>query len=151
MTDNFVRKSQKGQWPKGVSGNPSGRPRGSCNKATLAMEGLLEEGAEQLINKAMAMALGGDTAAMRLCLERILPVRRDRLVHLELPPIRTAMEISQAISTIFTAIGKGEITPDEGEMMSNILATQTDIVVIEEIESRLAKVERIVTPEQATK
>ena len=56
----------------------SGRPRGSRNKATLAMEALLQEGADQLINKAMAMALEGDTAAMRLCLARILPNRENR-------------------------------------------------------------------------
>jgi hypothetical protein len=54
------------------------------------MEALLEEGAAQLIHKAMTMALAGDTAALRLCLERILPARRDRVVHLELPPIGSA-------------------------------------------------------------
>ena len=72
MSDNSKAKSsQKGQWSKGVSGNPTGRPRGSRNRSTLAMEALLEDGAEQLINKAMKMALAGDTAALRICLERI--------------------------------------------------------------------------------
>ena len=120
MNANSTPRLQKGQWSKGVSGNPAGRRRGSRNKGTLAMEALLEEGAEQLINKAMTMALAGDTSAMRLCLERILPARRDRLVHLDLPPIATAKEISGAMSTIFKAIGEGEITPGEGEMMANL-------------------------------
>ena len=111
------------------------------------MEALLEEGAEQLINKAMTMALDGDTAAMRLCLERILPVRRDRLVHLDLPPIGSAKEISGAMSTILKAIGEGQITPGEGEMIANILATQTNVFVAEELESRLEKVESLVAPE----
>jgi hypothetical protein len=113
MNDHSKPKSQKGQWPNGVSGNPAGRPRGSRNKATLALEALLEEGAEPLISKAMTMALAGDTAAMRLCLERILPARRDRLIHLDLPPIGNAKEISGALSTILTAIGEGQITPGE--------------------------------------
>ena len=116
--------------------------------ATLAMESLLEEGAEKLINKAMTMALKGDTAALRLCLERILPVRRDRLVHVDLPPIGTAKEISGALSTIFKAIGEGQITPSEGEMMAHILATQTNVLLAEELESRLEKVESLVTPDQ---
>jgi hypothetical protein len=94
------------------------------------------------------MALAGDTAAMRLCLERILPARRDRLLHLDLPPIGTAQEISRAMSAIFTAIGEGQITPGEGEMMANILATQTNVFVAEEFESRLEKVERLATPEK---
>src|SRR6516162_8157265 len=107
MTNDNSKSQQPGRWAKGVSGNPSGRPRGSRNKAALAMEALLEEGAEQLINKAMSMALAGDTAAMRLCLERILPVRKDRSVHLDLPPIGSAKEISGAMSTILKAIGEG--------------------------------------------
>ena len=81
MSDNLKLKSQKGQSAKGVSGNPAGRPRGSRNKANVAIEALLEDGAERLISKAMEMALAGDTAPMRLCLERILWVRRDRMVH----------------------------------------------------------------------
>ena len=148
MNNNSKPKSQKGQWPKGVSGNPGGRRRGSRNMATLAMESLLEEGAEKLINKAMTMALKGDTAALRLCLERILPVRRDRLVHVDLPPIGTAKEISGALSTIFTAIGEGQITPSEGEMMANILATQSNVLLAEELESRLERVESLVTPDE---
>jgi hypothetical protein len=103
----------------------------------LALEALLEEGAEPLINKAMAMALSGDTAALRLCRERILPVRRDRLVRLDLPTIGTAKDISIAMSTIFTAIGQGQITPREGQMMANILGTQTNVFIAEELESRL--------------
>ena len=132
-----------------VLNKPAGRPRGTRNQATLAMEALLEEGAEQLISKAMTMALSGDTAALRLCLERILPVRKDRSVHVELPPIGTAKEISGAISKIFTAIGDGQITPSEGEMMANIIATQTNVLVAEELESRLERVESlVVTPDE---
>jgi hypothetical protein len=148
MDNNCKPKSQKGQWQKGVSGNPTGRPRGSRNTATLAMEALLEEGAEQLINKAMTMALEGDTAALRLCLERILPVRRDRLVHVDLPPIGNAKEISAALATIFMAIGEGKITPSEGEMMANVIATQTNVSLAEELESRLERVERFVKPDE---
>jgi hypothetical protein len=149
MSDHSTPKSQKGHWPKGVSGNPAGRRPGSRNQATLAMAALLEAGAEQLINKAMTMALAGDTTALRLCLERILPARRDRLVHLDLPPIGTAKEISEAMSTIFHAIGVGQITPGEGEMMANILATQTNVFMAEEMENRLERLESLVAPPAA--
>ena len=149
MNDKSKPKSQKGKWSKGVSGNPTGRPRGSRNRSTVAMEALLEDGAERLIKKAMKMALAGDTAALRLCLERILPVRRDRFVHLDLPPIGNAKEISGAISTIFTAIGEGQITPSEGEVMANIVATKNNVFVAEELESRLERIESLVKPDEA--
>ena len=148
MTQNSKPKSQKGQWRSGVSGNPAGRPRGSRNRSTVAMEALLEEGADRLINKAMKIALAGDTAALRLCLERILPVRRDRLIQLDLPPIGTAKEISDAISTVFMAIGGGKITPSEGEMIASVLATQANVLSAQEFESRLERVEALLKPDE---
>jgi hypothetical protein len=49
----------------------SGRPHGSRNKATLAIEGLLEGRAEALPQTAMTKALEGDSVALRLCMDRI--------------------------------------------------------------------------------
>ena len=146
MNSNSLRKSLPGKWPKGISGNPTGRPRGSRNKSTLAMEALLEEGAEQLINKAMKMALNGDTGAMRLCLERLLPARRDRLVHLDLPPIGSAKDMPAVISSVVASIADGQLTPAEGEMMANILTAQTNVLMAEELEDRLQKVEAQLKP-----
>jgi hypothetical protein len=42
-----------GHWPKGVSGNPLGRPRGARNRTTVASEALLEGEAETLTRKAI--------------------------------------------------------------------------------------------------
>ena len=46
-------------------GNP-GRPKGARNKATLTIEALLDGESEAITRKAIEMALGGDTTAMRL-------------------------------------------------------------------------------------
>jgi hypothetical protein len=50
----------------GQSGNPDGRPKGSRNKATLAMEALLDGEAEAITRKAIEKALEGDMTAIRL-------------------------------------------------------------------------------------
>ena len=63
---------------KGESGNPAGRPRGSRNRATLLMEGLLADDAEAIGRKAIEMAKQGDMAAIRLCMDRLAPVRAIR-------------------------------------------------------------------------
>ena len=52
----------------GQSGNPNGRPAGSRNKATVAIEKLLEDDAETIIKKAMEKAKSGDATLIRLCL-----------------------------------------------------------------------------------
>ena len=50
-----------------TAGN-SGRPKGSRNKATIAIESLLQRQAEALSQTAIAKALDGDTVALQLIL-----------------------------------------------------------------------------------
>jgi hypothetical protein len=54
------------------------------------LETLLDGQAEALTNKAVEMALAGDTAALRLCMYRILPPRKDRPVTFDLPASSSA-------------------------------------------------------------
>ena len=77
MTPDNTDQIQDGRFKPGQSGNPAGRPPGSRNKTTLLAQGLLDSNAEALIKKLIQMALEGDTAAMRLAIERILPPRKD--------------------------------------------------------------------------
>lgn len=132
-------KNQK--FKKGTSGNPSGRPLGSRNKATLLVEQLLEGEAEQLIRKVLELALGGDLSALRLCMERLVPPRKDRPIHLELPPIDTAQQIPGALATVAAAIGDGRITPNEGETLANLLVIQKNMIVTAELEQRIERIE----------
>jgi Family of unknown function (DUF5681) len=136
------RTKRSGQFSKGTSGNPSGRPPGSRNQATLLMESLLEGEAEQLTRKAMELALAGDIAALRLCLERLIPPRKDRPIHLVLPPIENVQQISLAMARVSAAISEGEITPTEGEVLSNILAAHKDVMVTADLERRMDDLER---------
>jgi hypothetical protein len=82
MTADSLQKQDKGPdsplFQKGRSGNPAGRQRGCRNRATLAAEVLLEGEAEALTRRAIELALEGDTTALKLCLERIVPQRRSR-------------------------------------------------------------------------
>jgi hypothetical protein len=67
-------------WPKGVSGNPAGRPKGSLNKSTIGARRLaqkfLNEAVEPVFQKLVQMAKDGDPQALRLVVERILPVMK---------------------------------------------------------------------------
>ena len=99
---NTARK-QAGGFQKGVSGNPRGRPMGSRNNATLACEALLAGQAEALTQKAVEMALAGDTVALKLCLERIYPTRRDRAVRFPLPPITSARDAADIAAAVAQA------------------------------------------------
>jgi Family of unknown function (DUF5681) len=62
----------------GQSGNPAGKAKGTRNKVTLAIEALLDGEAEALTRKAIELAKAGDMAALRLCLDRIVPASAQR-------------------------------------------------------------------------
>jgi Family of unknown function (DUF5681) len=142
------RTNGSSQFSKGTSGNPSGRPLGSRNHATVLMESLLEGKAEELLQKAVEMALAGDTTALRLCMDRLMPARKDRPIKLSLPPIDTVQQISLAVGKVAKAIGDGEITPIDGEVFTNVLVAHKDIVAqldfaqrFEDMQRRLADLE----------
>ena len=78
-----------------TSGNP-GRPRGARHKATEAAQALLDGEAEALTRQAVTMALDGDATALRLCLERIAPPRKDAPVTFELPFMQSAADAARA-------------------------------------------------------
>src|SRR5579864_1929965 len=84
---------------KGVSGNPAGRPVGSRNAVTEMAQALLDGEADALVRRCVELALDGNPAAMKLCLERLVP-RRGRAVKLELPPIESAADIAPAMGAI---------------------------------------------------
>ena len=92
MTPEKTGEKQAGRFPKGQSGNPGGRPKGSRNATTLALETLLDGQATALTQKAIDLALTGDLAALRLCLDRILPPRKDSPVAFDLPEMKTLNE-----------------------------------------------------------
>lgn len=138
----MIVQPKKGRWPKGTSGNASGRPLGARNKATLAVEALLGGEAKALTRKAIDMALGGDAGALKLCLERIAPVRRDREVTFELRNLETATDISAALSDILRAVSEGRITPAECEIISRVLEVKRQAIATEGHEQRIIEIEK---------
>ncbi len=131
----------KTSFQPGQSGNPAGRPNGSRNKASLAVDALL---AEALTRKAIELALAGDTVALRLCMERICPPRRERAIKLKMARMETPQDVLGAIATVVGAVSRGAITPSEGEALASLIETQRKAIETVEIEQRLAAVERSV-------
>lgn len=137
---NQQRKPRQGFQP-GVSGNPAGRPEGSRNKVTIACEQLLDGQAEAITQKALKLALAGDMVALRLCLERIVPVRRESPLHVNLPDLNGVEDLPLVQAALLAAIASGEILPTEATAMSNLLEGFRRAVEIVDIEERLKVLE----------
>jgi Family of unknown function (DUF5681) len=94
----------------GQSGNAAGRPPGSLNKKTLAVEAAYEAKAEEAVNDIMERAKSGDPAAMRLCMERSVPIGRHRRFAFALPRIRTPEDAEAAIDAVMDGLADGVIS-----------------------------------------
>ena len=126
---------------KGQSGNPAGRVPGSRNRATIIAEQLLDCEVRSLTRKALEMALRGDGAAMKLCLDRIIGPRRERPVRFELPPIDSAADLHRAMASITGAVARGEITSGEAWELSQVVDTFIRAIDASDFERRLQKLE----------
>jgi hypothetical protein len=134
-------RDQAGRWRKGASGNHAGKPRGARHRATLAAETLLEGEVEALSRKAVDLALKGDVSALRLCLDRILPPRRDRPVCFELPRMTESKDAMSALAAIVAAVAAGELTPMEAAELSKVVDGYARTLQAVEFEERLSKLE----------
>jgi uncharacterized protein DUF5681 len=124
------------------AGNP-GRPKGTRNVTTVALEALLDGQAQALTQKAIELALGGDLIALRICLDRILPPRKDRPVMFNFPVITNIAEAATTMSTVLTAVATGEITPSEASEISKLVDTYVKAVEATELTERISRLERM--------
>jgi hypothetical protein len=133
--------SEETRFCAGRSGNPAGRPKGARNRATLAVEALLNGEAEALTRKAVEMALDGDGPAMRLCLDRLCPPRKDRTITFVLPEIETAADLTKATKALMQGVANGEITPSEAAELSKLVDAHVNAIKTADLAERLARIE----------
>jgi hypothetical protein len=102
---------------------------------------LLEGQAEALSHKAVEMALAGDTVALRLCLERLAPPRKDAPVQFELPRMVTAHDAAEAAAAVLQAVSEGDLTPTEGAQVMGLVDAFRRTLETTELEARMAALE----------
>ena len=123
-----------------AAGNP-GRPAGARHRVTRAVEDLLDGEAEALTRKAVDMALAGDTTALRLCIERIAPTRKDAPVRFALPTVTDAKDASGLAKSVLASVAGGELTPAEGSAVMALVDGVRRTMELTEIEARLSALE----------
>ena len=119
----------------------SGKPKGSRNKATIAIESLLEGQAEALTQTAISKALDGDSMALRLCMDRIAPLPKDNTISFTLPHMESANDASKAAGSVLKAVSIGEITPIEGSRVMGLIDSFRRTLELTVIEHRIQALE----------
>ena len=130
---------EKTQFKPGQSGNPGGRPKGKSKVAQL--RALLEPSVPDLVAKAKEMAMAGDVAALRLCLERVLPPLKAMDSPVQIEGLSGTQGLSEQGGEVINAMAEGSINPSEAATLLKALADQAKIVEVEELEKRITALE----------
>lgn len=126
------------KFKRGVSGNVKGRPIGISDRRTQA-RALFAEHQEKLIATAIKLALSGDAAALRMCLDRIVPVLKPTGEPLLLPKLPPCL--AEKGDTVLRELAVGRIRPEEAAIVMEQLVKQARIVEVSELERRVAALE----------
>lgn len=133
----MAERTEKGQFKKGQSGNPAGRP----SKATRELEKALKDHADELAAKLVQLALEGDTTALKMCIDRIhAPLKPQAApIHIDLPDDATLADTGRAI---IEAVSRGELPTDQAGQLLGGLGAFVRIVELEELEQRIEALEQ---------
>jgi hypothetical protein len=102
---------------------------------------LLDGEAERLSRKAVKLALDGDTTALRLCLERIAPPRKDAPVTFDLPTMNSAADAAKAAGAVLNAVADGDLTTTEGAHIMALVETYRRTLETSSLEARVLALE----------
>lgn len=138
---NSVNNAVKTRGRPFAKGNP-GRPRGTRDRRAAFAEALMLDDVEGVVTTLLAAAKAGDTAAAKLILDRVLPLRRGRPVVFEMPEINDAASAGHALAAITKAVSNGNLTPEEAQAVATVVQTRRRALETIELEARIAALEQ---------
>lgn len=123
----------------GQSGNPAGRPKGSCNKQRMFKE-LVEPRSKEIIERGIHLAMHGEEKVqarlMIFFLDRVLPAaRKDRLMPADIH-LSDGSLVEQS-NHIKNLISNKSITPEQGNALLNAVKMMSEIKYKEDLEKEL--------------
>jgi hypothetical protein len=88
-----------------------------------------------------------DVVALRLCMDRIYPPRKDRPVTFPLPPITSARDAADIMGAVAEAVAAGSITPSDGAEYAKLVDAYVKAYHAAELDDRVARVEQLTDAE----
>ena len=107
----------------------------------MIVEQLFDGACGEVSREALAKAMNGDSAVLRLIVTRLIGPRRHRASSFALPPLQNAADVAPAIAAIIAAAAEGAISTAEACEMSRVVESYTRALAAEEIETRLQRLE----------
>lgn len=141
MTENTAGKQRGRPFKPGKSGNPSGKPPGARNRATVLAQALFDGEAEAVTRKIIELAKGGDLQALKVCVDRLCPPMKAQAAPVQVDLPETA-SITDMASAFIKAAADGRLPPDVAAQLVSAVGTMSRVVEIDELNNRLTELER---------
>ncbi len=107
-----------------------------------ARAGGLESQAEALVGKVVQLAIEGDPACLRICLERLVPVKKDAPIRIDVPEVAVVADIPKLLAAITAELRKGGITPSQTLALIDLAEVFRKTLEVVELESRMSALEQ---------
>jgi F0F1-type ATP synthase gamma subunit len=102
----------------------------------------LSERAEGIARKVIELAEEGDMAAIRVCMERLVPPIKHQPVAVELPPMEKAADSVEAVARIAAAVAAGDLTAAEAAELAKVVNVYVGALASQGFEERLSALEK---------
>lgn len=126
------------KFKKGQSGNPAGRPKGAKDRNIL-FKAIVDPHREDLLGKAIEMALNGDQQMLRVLLDRILPAKpKDDSISTSFVVEGT---MSDQARNIIKMVSQRQLTPAEANGLLKAMNQQVGLIEYDEVDRRISSLE----------
>lgn len=132
-----AKKKPPGRWKAGESGNPAGRKPGTGEVAKI--RAAIAVRLPELLDKLMTQAMGGDTSAARLLLERaVAPLKAAEQPQALSLPDGTLTEQGRAV---LASVASGDLAPGQGAQLLAAIGSLARVAEIDELTDRITRLE----------
>lgn len=132
------------RYTKGQTGNKAGRPKGSPDwRSKLRTQ--IEEAAPDLIKQLLVQAKGGDTQAIKLLLDKVLPNVKPETLPVPIPSFGVNINPADAILDVINQMTKGGLSLESSEALISAISALVKVREAGEIEKRVMTLEELVS------
>ena len=122
--------------------NSNGRPKSEAVKLSKAarerFEKQLATGLDDIFKAVFEAATKDkDASALALLVNRAVPIRKGAPVSFLTRPLTTPGDCAEAFGDILSAVGKGELTPEEGDRVAAIIDKRIGLFATIELQAEI--------------
>lgn len=128
-----------GRFLKGQSGNAAGKPAGTMNRRTREVRDLLDRLTPAVLKKLYELLNEGDSTALKILSDRVLP--RRRLLQVDLPPINGLADVARAQQALSALVTAGEIDAGEAADLAVVIDRHGAAIERADLERRIQELE----------